>query len=590
VLIESVEILDDTDENAVGKTVVRLHLAAPLPDDRFTLTISDSVVDAAGNAFDGESNADEPNGDPLFPTGDGQAGGDFVARFTVDSRPEAASYAGTSVYVDTNGNFFFDAENADTTNEDIAYLLGIDSDDIFVGNFVAGAAGHADGFDKIAAYGNVGGKWRWILDTNNDGKPDRFQTDPLGIAGAPVAGNFDGDADNGDEVGLYTGGAWWLDTNHDFMVDAQRPAFIQGGRPIVGDFNRDGADDLAVWRDDHFYFDLTAGGVARSWDGAVDESFRFGFSATREIPVAADMNQDGWEDLGLWVADRAGVTPGEGGEWYFLVSEGRPLYATGVAGAKVVFDPHLQENAYQFHPEPFGNDFLMQMGDAASMPLLGNFDPPVVARGGVAPANALHQNFANAYDVDGDGQVTPFDALALANDMRANGRRALQAEWNTVPAAPYLDVDGDQQVSPFDMLGLANYIRQQDRLRDHAQRTVESAPPVAGQLASNEPIVTGAVFLNPTAPSEERAAPFWFTAGADATSAADDASAPPVSEPTEADAVEEVWIGEESEPANLLGAASDRRLDATLDEMADDVAAAWDEDAEEPLAVDLSWN
>ena len=56
----------------------------PLPDDRFTLTVSDALIDPVCNNLDGESNADEPQEDPLFPTGDGVPGGDFVARFTVD--------------------------------------------------------------------------------------------------------------------------------------------------------------------------------------------------------------------------------------------------------------------------------------------------------------------------------------------------------------------------------------------------------------------------------------------------------------------------------------------------------------------------
>ena len=67
---------------------IDLAFAKPLPDDRYTLTVKDNVADPAGNKLDGESNAIEPNGAPTFPSGDGQPGGNFVARFTVDSRPE----------------------------------------------------------------------------------------------------------------------------------------------------------------------------------------------------------------------------------------------------------------------------------------------------------------------------------------------------------------------------------------------------------------------------------------------------------------------------------------------------------------------
>jgi hypothetical protein len=48
-----------------------------------------------------------------------------------------------------------------------------------------------------------------------------------------------------------------------------------------------------------------------------------------------------------------------------------------------------------------------------------------------------------------------------------------------------------------------------------------------------------------------------------------------------------VWVAGQ-EGSFWFAAIRDRRLDATLDEVADDIAAAWAEAAEEPLAVDLS--
>ena len=102
-------------------------LGAPLPDDRYTLTIADSLVDPAGNSLDGQSGAaapfegsDAPGATPpVFPTGDGVAGGQFVARFTVDSRPEIGTWASGSVWIDTNGNFHFDPDNSDQANRDL---------------------------------------------------------------------------------------------------------------------------------------------------------------------------------------------------------------------------------------------------------------------------------------------------------------------------------------------------------------------------------------------------------------------------------------------------------------------------------------
>ena len=50
--------------------------------------------------------------------------------------------------------------------------------------------------------------------------------------------------------------------------------------------------------------------------GQLDATIQFGFIGVRERPVAADMDQDGIDDIGLWVPDRAGQNPQEAAEWY----------------------------------------------------------------------------------------------------------------------------------------------------------------------------------------------------------------------------------------------------------------------------------
>ena len=135
---------------SVPTDIVRITFATPLPDDRYTLTVNDTaIVDVAGNELDGESNAIQPNGSPTFPSGDGQPGGNFVARFTVDSRAEIGTYAAGSVYSDTNGNQIWDPTNADATNRDLTFTLGVIPslqgvfspmdihDTVFAGNFLS---------------------------------------------------------------------------------------------------------------------------------------------------------------------------------------------------------------------------------------------------------------------------------------------------------------------------------------------------------------------------------------------------------------------------------------------------------------------
>ncbi len=442
--IQSVEFIGAVVVNgAVATGTIRLTFANPLPDDRYTLTISDELVDPACNHLDGESNTDEPQENPLFPSGDGVQGGDFVARFTIDSRPEIGVWAAGNVWVDTNGNFLFDPQNPDYTNRDIVYMMGYTSDDVFAGNFVQNAGGTADGFDKLAVYGRVGTQWRWLVDTDNNGVANVEIVDPLNINGLPVAGNFDvANGINGDEVGVFTGTTWYFDTNHDFRLDAASalPTTMRG-YPIVGDFDGDGFDDLGTWTDNIFQIDL-ANGALRGWDGVADEVFRFGYIGVRARPVSADMDMDGYDDLGLWLPDRPGALPRESGEWNFLISDGASLLN------RIVVDPIKGDQMIAYTPVPFGPDMFAQFGDDYSLPIVGNFDPPVSGGGG-EPAGNLHTNLSLPSDVNGDGVVSPIDVLLVISSLNTNGSRRLEG---AATSQPYLDVNMDGFLSPVDAL------------------------------------------------------------------------------------------------------------------------------------------
>lgn len=440
-----VSLVDPVPNNNIATGTIRLVFQDPLPDDRFTLTVSDALIDPVCNRLDGESNAIEPQENPVFPTGDGLPGGDFVARFTVDSRPELGVWAAGNVWVDTNGNFIFDPTNADYTNRDIIYQMGYTSDDVFAGNFAAGAGDVADGFDKLAVYGRVGGQWRWLVDTDNDGVADIETVDPLNVSGLPVAGEFDGNLVNGDEVGVFTGSVWYFDTNHDFQLDTSLNSALVG-YPIVGDFDGDGDDDLATWADDFFQVDLASG--IGGWDGAVDEQFRFGYIGVRARPVAADMNQDGIDDFGLWLPDRSGVLPRSSGEWQFLISEDpdRPGVSMSVLD-RIDVDPITGENRVTYTPVPFGPDMFAQFGDDFALPVVGNFDPPV-SGGGTVGGN-LHTNLDNPFDVTADGYLSPLDVLSVIRALNDRGAGRLEG---SAEGAPYLDVNMDGYLSPLDAL------------------------------------------------------------------------------------------------------------------------------------------
>ncbi|MEQ8836789.1 MAG: Ig-like domain-containing protein, partial [Lacipirellulaceae bacterium] len=248
-----------------ASAIVTVSFAAPLPDDRYTFSILDQIVDLAGNRLDGESNAIEPTDNPdvgvvgdAVRSGNDIPGGNFVGRFTVDSRPEIGSFVAQNINIDTNGNFIWDPASplgGDATNTDLKFVMNVADpvtgavapggyglhDLVFAGQFTNGnAQASGDSFDQLAVFGwseELDGK-RWLIDTDSDGvvtDPDGINV--LGAAGdvistqpvipgfniataIPVAGNFDGNAANGDEIGLYNAGQWAFDVNRDFVISA----------------------------------------------------------------------------------------------------------------------------------------------------------------------------------------------------------------------------------------------------------------------------------------------------------------------------------------------------------------------------------
>ena len=172
----------------------------------------------------------------------------------------------------------------------------------------------------------------------------------------------------------------------------------------------------------------------------------------------ADTDGDGIDDIGLWVPDRSGATPLEGSEWYFLLSGDRPI-----TERIVDFEDFDGELTVEFTPDPFGDDLFIQFGDDFGVPIVGNFDPPLIDDIVETPEPSVvdtydgrFHNTALPADVDGSGIVTLGDALAVVSDLRTHGPRML---YNASDVSWKVDVNGDTATSVSDALEVVARLR-----------------------------------------------------------------------------------------------------------------------------------
>ena len=352
---------------------VQLVFGRPLPDDRYTISIkASSFLDPADNMLDGESNAVEPLGIPTFPSGNGGAG-NFVARFTVDSRPHIGIFGNGIQQLDINGNGIWDPVNAkDATNSDKSFNFGFYTDNLFAGNF-APAGQNGNGFDKLGAYGVINGQFRFLLATAGVTDSVISVIPSLQINGLPVAYKFN-PAINADEIAVFDGnGNWYIDYGHDNTLGGAGTIVVHDGLrgyPVVGDFDGSGHFELATYQPDTniWQFDLTP-----LTNPGVTTTLSFGFPGVQERPVAADMNQDGITDIGLYVPTSLTSALNPGDNWYFLISQGTPVVGT-INTLNHPFSP--LDNPLDPTPPATGNDVYYNFGNGFFQPIVGIWDPP----------------------------------------------------------------------------------------------------------------------------------------------------------------------------------------------------------------------
>jgi hypothetical protein len=155
------------------------------------------------------------------------------------------------------------------------------------------------GPDGLGVVRVSGANLSWLFDGDRDGTQD----DQLNFGASsdtPVAGRWSGSAEDGiGALAPINGGCgifvheWRLDDTRDGAVDETVIYGLSTDTPVVGDWDDDGDDDIALFRDNA---GVGAWSLDFNRDGTVDQNVNFG--AGTDIPVAGDWNGDGQTGIG----------------------------------------------------------------------------------------------------------------------------------------------------------------------------------------------------------------------------------------------------------------------------------------------------
>jgi SpoIID/LytB domain protein len=114
---------------------------------------------------------------------------------------------------------------------------------------------------------------------------------PYGPAGAPVAGDWNGDGRAG--IGVRAGSTWYLkQVPGPGLADIEIDYGLASDVPVVGDWDGDGDDTPGVFRNGAWHLRNSASG------GPADISFSYGLAS--DVPVVGDWDGDGIDSVGVY--------------------------------------------------------------------------------------------------------------------------------------------------------------------------------------------------------------------------------------------------------------------------------------------------
>ncbi|MCB0345781.1 MAG: VCBS repeat-containing protein [Bdellovibrionales bacterium] len=168
--------------------------------------------------------------------------------------------------------------------------------------------------DRIDVYSKSTGR---IYGVGTSGITQALLNAPAGTS--VLRGDYNGDRI--EDISVFSSGVWTIRIlNAAGQITSTYTAYwgVPGDRPVAGDFDGDGLDDLAIYRP------VGSNNVSSEWwvlRSSTGSGIMYSWGLPGDIPIPADINGDGWDDPVVWRPASA--------VWYMLDSRsGYPFIAS----------------------------------------------------------------------------------------------------------------------------------------------------------------------------------------------------------------------------------------------------------------------
>ncbi len=215
-------------------------------------------------------------------------------------------------------------------------------------------------------------------------------------------------------------GRWVIvSTNRNKLVRTSREAFdIRGAKHLAGDFNGDGRDELALFKDGEWLLDINGNGA---WDKG-DLWAKLGGDG--DLPVVGDWDNDGKDDIGIfgpeWAGDEAAIASEPG----LPDPANRNVSTPKNLPPRVVAEGHdrLMQRSRDGEPRSDAIDHVFRFGGDTDQPVAGDFNGDGVSTLGI------FNNGKWRIDVNGDGRFADGDDSFF--DFGKTGDIAVVGDFN----------------------------------------------------------------------------------------------------------------------------------------------------------------